>query len=225
MQVAVLFTGGKDSSLALYRSLQGGCEIVCLVSMIPRRENSWMFHYPNMHLIDLYSDATGFPILKSETSGVKEEEVEDLKHVLEGLSVDAVVSGAVASRYQKERIDKICGQIGLKSIAPLWQEDPVNLLKEMLRLRFEVVVCGVYAHGFDQSWLGKQISNETLQKLLELNERYGISVAGEGGEYETLTLDAPFFRKRIQIVKAETLWRKSSGIFVVKDAKLVEKQE
>lgn len=223
MRVAVLFSGGKDSSLALYRCLRQGYQVKYLVSLLPKKEDSWMFHYPNIHLIDIFSEATGFPVVKHETSGIKEEEVKDLRKALESLDVDGVVSGAVASQYQKTRIDKVCAEIGLMSIAPLWQENPLTLLDEMISLKFEVIICGVYAYGFDQDWLGEKISNETVRRLLKLNRMFGISIMGEGGEYETLTLDAPFFRKRIEMVETEKIWKKDSGFLLVKKARLVEK--
>jgi predicted ATP pyrophosphatase (TIGR00289 family) len=219
----VLFSGGKDSSLALYRCLCQGYKIKYLVSLLPKKEDSWMFHYPNIHLIDIFSEATGFPVVKYETSGIKEEEIRDLKNALESLDVDGVVSGAIGSQYQKTRIDKVCAEIGLKSITPLWKEEPLNLLNEIISLKFETIICGVYAYGFNENWLGEKITNETVERLLELNRIYGISIMGEGGEYETLTLNAPFFKKRIEIVEAEKIWKKDTGHLLVKKARLVEK--
>jgi predicted ATP pyrophosphatase (TIGR00289 family) len=137
--------------------------------------------------------------------------------------VDAIVSGAVASTYQKSRIEKICEQLKLKCIAPLWHENPLNILKEILGLKFEVIITGVYAYGFSKEWLGRKIDNATFEALIELNRRYGISLVGEGGEYETLVLDAPFFKKRIEIIEAEKIWKNQSGYFLITKAKLENK--
>ena len=223
MRVAVLATGGKDSALALHRILKEGYEVNCLVSMIPLREDSWMFHYPNIHLVDLFADAVEIPLVKAETSGIKEKEVEDLKRLIEKLDVEGIVSGAIASNYQKTRIDKICKQLRLKSIMPLWHEDELDILKEILDLEFEVIITGVYAYGFDREWLGRKISEKTVEALMELKRRYGISLVGEGGEYETLVLDALFFKKKIKIIKAEKVWENQSGYFLVTKAKLENK--
>lgn len=223
MRVAVLATGGKDSVLALHRVLNEGYEVGYLVSMIPLRKDSWMFHYPNIHLVDLFADAVEIPLVKAETSGIKEKEVEDLKHLIEKLDVEGIVSGAVSSNYQKVRIDKVCRQLRLKSVMPLWHEKELNILNEILDLRFEVVITGVYAYGFDKEWLGRKIDENTVEDLMELNRKYGISLVGEGGEYETLVLDAPFFGKRIKIVKAEEVWEDQGGYFLVTEAKLVSK--
>jgi len=220
MRVAVLATGGKDSALALRRVLNEGYEVKYLVSMIPLREDSWMFHYPNIHLVDLFAEAVGIPLVKAETSGIKEKEVEDLKRLIEKLDVEGVVSGAIASNYQKTRIDGICEQLKLKSITPLWHENPLSILNEILDLEFEVIITGVYALGFSKEWLGRKIDENTVKALVELNREYDVSLVGEGGEYETLVLDAPFFKKRIKIIEAEKVWKNQSGHFLVTEAKL-----
>lgn len=223
MHVAALVTGGKDSALALYRALKQGYKVKYLVTMIPQRPDSWMFHYPNIHLADLFAEAVEIPLVKGETSGIKETELEDLKRLLASLQIDGVITGAIMSRYQKNRIDQICEELNLKSIAPLWREDPKKLLWEIVNLKFEVVIVGVYAYGFDVSWLGRKITRETIDNLIELGEKYQISVVGEGGEYETLVLNAPFLKKRIQLVQTLKVWENHSGYLVVKKAKLLEK--
>jgi len=223
VRVAVLATGGKDSTLALHRVLAEGYKVEYLVTMMPLREDSWMFHYPNIHLMDLFAEAVDIPLVKAETSGAKEEEIEDLKRLIGKLDVEGIVSGAVASNYQKTRIEKICKKLALKCINPLWQEKPIKLLKEILALKFEVIITGVYAHGLNQEWLGRKIDENTVKDLIILNKRYGISPVGEGGEYETLVLDAPFFKKKIKIVEVEKIWRHQSGHFLIRKAKLESK--
>ncbi len=223
MYVATLVTGGKDSALALYRALKQGHEVRYLVTMLPQREDSWMFHFPNIHLTDLFAEAVGIPLVKAETVGIKERELKDLKNLLATLDIEGVISGAISSRYQKERIDKICQELSLKSIAPLWQEDPIRLIKEIIRLNFEVIIVGAYALGFDQSWLGRRINLKTIEDLVELNKKYGISPVGEGGEYETLVIDAPFFRKRIRLLQVEKFWENHSGYMLVEKADLIVK--
>lgn len=223
MRVAVLFTGGKDSTLALYRILKEGYEVKYLASMIPLREDSWMFHYLNIHLVDLFADAVGIPLVKAETSGIKEKEVENLKCLIEKLDVEGVVSGAIASNYQKTRIEKVCQQLRLESITPLWHRNELSILKEILDLEFEVIITGVSAYGFNKEWLGRKIDKVTVEGLMDLNRQYGISLVGEGGEYETLVLDAPFFKNKIKIIKAEKVWENQSGYFLVSQARLENK--
>jgi uncharacterized protein (TIGR00290 family) len=96
-------------------------------------------------------------------------------------------------------------------------------LKEILDLNFEVVITGVYAYGFSKDWLGRKIDAETVEALANLNRRFGVSMVGEGGEYETLVLDAPFFIKKLRIIEAETVWKGQSGHLLIKKAVLEDK--
>ena len=132
MKVAALISGGKDSALALHQALKRGYDVKYLVTLIPQREDSWMFHYPNVELTDLFAEACGIPLVKAETSGVKEEELEDLRRLLDKLDIEGVVSGAIASTYQKSRIDRICAELGLKSITPLWRKDEKMLIETLI---------------------------------------------------------------------------------------------
>ena len=182
-----------------------------------------MFHYQNIHLIDLYSEALHIPVVKSHTAGTKEEEVEDLKNAIEDIEAEGIVSGAISSYYQKSRIDRICRELGLRSLTPLWHKNELELLRDVLKNQLDVIITGVYAHGFNEEWLGKRIDEETVDKLIGLNRKHGISLVGEGGEYETLVLDAPFFEKRIKIVAANRIWEKQSGYYKVTTAELREK--
>jgi diphthine-ammonia ligase len=223
MRVAVLASGGKDSALALYHVMKEGYDVAYVATMIPLREDSWMFHYPNIRLIDLFAGAVNIPLVKAETSGIKEMEVEDLKNLIKTLNVEGIVTGAIASNYQKERVDRICRELNLKSIAPLWHRAPFELLQEIVELKFEVIIIGVYAHGFSKEWLGRRIDGSMIQDLLRLNKQYGVSLVGEGGEYETLVLDAPFYRKKIEILTAKKVWKGQSGILLISEAKLGNK--
>lgn len=223
MRLAALVSGGKDSVLALYRAQQMGHSIEVLATMVPKRSDSYMFHYPNIHLTDYLAKALEIPLVRAETSGIKEKELEDLKKLLLSLDVEGVVTGAIASSYQKERIDKLCDELGLKSIAPLWHQNPLDIMNELVELNFKVIFVGVSAFGLDQRWLGRELNNETLAELVELNKKYQISLVGEGGEYESLVLDGPIFKKRIEILASETCYENNSGVLTIKEAKLVAK--
>jgi diphthine-ammonia ligase len=223
LRIAALVTGGKDSALALHRTLKRGYEVKHLVTMVPQREDSWMFHYPNIHMADLFAQAVGIPLVTAETSGIKEAELTDLRQVLARLDVDAIVTGAIFSQYQKKRVDEICQELGLKHISPLWHEAPLELLKEIVTLKMETIIVGVYAYGFDETWLGRKINEDTIKDLVELNRKFQVSLVGEGGEYETLVLDAPFFKKKIQLIETKKIWEGQSGYSIVKQAVLVNK--
>ena len=200
-----------------------GHTVEVLGTMIPERSDSYMFHFPNIHLTDHISRALEIPLVTAKTSGVKEKELEDLKKLLGSLDVDGVVTGAVQSSYQKERIDRLCDELGIKSVAPLWHQDPLELMKELIALNFKVIIVGVYAYGLDERWLGREINVEALDELVELHEKYQISLVGEGGEYESLVLDAPIYKKRLEIVESEVSYENNSGVFTIKEVRLVDK--
>jgi len=223
MKVAALCSGGKDSTFALWLTMKQRHEVERLVAMIPRREDSFMFHYPNIHLIDQFAECTGLSLLKAETSGERGQELVDLKHVLQGLDVEGIVSGGIASNYQKNNIDKICEELGLVSLAPLWGREPAELIQEMLRAGFEIIITGVAAQGLDENWLGRKLDEKALQELVRLREKYGVNPSGEGGEYESLVLDAPLFKSKIEVLEAEKIWRGTSGHYIIKRARLVGK--
>jgi len=223
MRLAALVTGGKDSILSLYRAKKMGHSVDVLATMVSERDDSYMFHFPNIHLTDHISRALEIPLVTAQTSGIKEKELEDLKKLLSSLEVDGVVSGAIQSIYQKERIGKICAQLGLESVTPLWNENPLKIIEELINLNFKAIIVGVYAYGLDRSWLGKEINSEALQKLVELNRQHQISLVGEGGEYESLVLDCPIFKKRLELIRTAICYENNRGVLAIKEARLVDK--
>jgi len=222
MKVAALASGGKDSSYAMYRVLQEGHDITALVAMVPPSPESYMYHHPNIHLMPLYARACGIPLVMEPTCGEKERELDDLARVLATLDVDAVCTGAVASVYQKSRIERVCDELGLEVLSPLWGCEPADTLLEMVQ-RMSILIVRVAAMGLDSRWLGRMLDVECAQELISLSSRYGVHPMGEGGEYETLVLDAPFFSKRLKVVNAHATWERDSGAYIVDEATLEEK--
>jgi len=223
MRVSVLFSGGKDSTYAAYLAQQQGCDIARLLTILPEAEDSYMFHVPNIGLAPLQAEAMGIPIVTRRSAGEKETELEDLEAVMREEDVDGFVTGAIASDYQWSRLNGICHRLGKPLYSPLWRKDQSMLLEDMVHAGFEFMVVGVYAHGFDEGWLGKVITSETIKELERLRDRYRISVSGEGGEIETLVLDGPNFARSLHVEEAEARWRKDSGTYIVRKASLEKK--
>ena len=223
MRLASLFSGGKDSTYATHLAAGGGDEVEYLVTMRSRREDSWMFHTVNIDLAPMVAEAFGIENINAETSGEKEKELEDLRSVLDGLDVEGLVTGAIASTYQRRRVDRICEELGLIHVAPLWGRDGFELLQEMLSEGLVIVVTAVAAHGLDETWLGRVLDEEAAEELRNLNERFGVNVCGEGGEMETLVLDAPWFSKRLSIERAQPVWDGVRGSYLVEEARLLPK--
>ncbi len=223
MRLASLFSGGKDSVFAARRAQEKGDTLAYLVSIHSLNPDSYMFHTVNIDITRLQAQAWGIPYIKAETKGIKEKELDDLRETLAKLDIDGVITGAIASRYQGDRIDKLCSMLGLCHIHPLWGMERETLLNEMLDADMTIIFTAVAAHGLDQSWLGEQLTYETVDRLRELNRKYGVDMCGEGGEYESLVVDAPWFKKQIKINGTEKTWDGVSGRYNIIDACLVSK--
>lgn len=226
MNVAILFSGGKDSTMAVYSALENGEDVTYLLSMKSRNDESYMFHVPNIHLTDLLSQALDIPIMSVETDGIKEEELKDLKlafEKLKSLGVEAIYTGALYSVYQKSRIEKLGDDVGLEIISPYWHVNELEYMREIVSLGFKVIISGVAAYGLDESWLGRVIDDEAIDELIKLNEKCKVDLAFEGGEAETLAIDGPIFKKRIKIIKDRKEWHRDSGLYIIEDAVLEEK--
>ncbi len=226
MKLGVLFSGGKDSTYALFKAMEKET-IVCLISIFSKNKESYMFHTPNIHITELQARSIGLPLVQKSTEGRKEEELKDLKQAIkeakETLKIEGVVTGAVESIYQTERIQKICDTLDLQCFNPLWLKNQIELLEEIVESGFEVIISGIFAYPLDKKWLGREIDNQSIKELVLLQEKYHISPSGEGGEIETTVLDAPFFQKRIEIQEFEIQADENSGIFLIKKARLVDK--
>lgn len=223
MRVAGLFSGGKDSTYASRKAQELGMDLAYLVSVKPVNPESYMFHTVNLHVTELQAEAWGVPYIELETQGEKEAEVLDLKEGLSRLDVEGVVSGAIESSYQRVRVDKICSDLSIEHFSPFWGRAGESLLKEMLERGMKVIFSAVAAYGLDETWLGEALDGEKLGRLVSLNKEFGVDVCGEGGEYESLVLDAPWFNYRIKILDAEKTWDGTSGRYNVKRARLVKK--
>ena len=186
-----------------------------------------MFHTPNVSVTELQAEALGLPRIAKMTKGEKEAELVDLEGAIadaaEKFQIEGVVTGAVESVYQAERIQRICSRLDLWCFNPLWKRNQKGLLEELLEKDFKVVISGVFAYHLDERWLGKQIDKQTIVRLMDLEQKYGISPSGEGGEIETTVLDCPLFQKRIEIIESTVVARGNSGTFNVKKARLVDK--
>ena len=231
-----LFSGGKDSSWALYRALEEGHPVDRLVTVHPQGD-SYLYHTPATDLAALAAESVGIDLLDvrpedfgaddvSDSSAQGDAELEPLERALESLAAEwgnigGVTAGAVESTYQTSRIEAMCERLGADLYAPLWRRDPPDLADAMLDAGFEIRIVQVAAHGLDESWLGRTLDREAVEDLTALNEEYGVHVLGEGGEFETLVVDGPHMNRRIEL-SAEPVWDGTRGHLRVEDAWLAE---
>ncbi len=226
MNLGVLFSGGKDSCLALdkVREKEG---VSCLITMASRNPESYMFHTPNIELTGLQAKAMGIPQIYRETEGKKEAEIGDMRDAVrdavERYHIQGLVSGAIASEYQASRVRLVCTDLGLQSLNPIWHADQIALLREVVDRGYQVIISGVFAYPMGKEWLGRTIDAAMIAELEELEQSYRINPSGEGGEIETTVLDTPFFRQRIEVRESSTDFRLDSGTLRIERAVLVGK--
>ena len=230
-----LFSGGKDSSWALYRALEEGLDVSHLLTVHPSEE-SYMYHVPETRLAALAAESIGIDLVEVDPGDLDagdvddagaqgDRELEPLEAALTDLQSDidgglaGVTAGAVESEFQTSRIQGMCDRLGIDLFAPLWQRGPRELAEAMLDAGFEVRIVQVAARGLDESWLGRRFDADALSELAALNEAYGVHVLGEGGEFETLVTDGPHMDRPIELAY-ETVWDGTRGHIRVTDARL-----
>jgi len=220
MKLCSLFSGGKDSTMATYKAM-GEHEISVLLTMLPERDDSYMFHYPNIGLTKVQAEAMGIPLVQKKTSGKPPQEnidmVNSLAEIKREFGVEGVVAGAVRSNYQHGIVSKACEDLGLELISPYWQQNHERVIQDALDAGFEMVIVGVAAHGLDESWLGRTLDSGALEELKRLSKKFGIDVGGEGGEYETFVTNGPIFKKKIRIKDSEKAWDGLRGQLLIRE--------
>ncbi len=227
MRVGVLCSGGKDSLYAAYRARETGNELGCLISVESMNPDSYLFHTPNIRLVGLQAQAADLPHVRVRSQGEEEVEVLDLERAILIASrehrVEGIVTGAIRSVYQATRVQKVCSRHDLWCFNPLWLTDEEAYLERLLLSGFSVLITGVYAEPFTESWLGRKLDEGTVRDLKKIAARYRTTLTGEGGEFETFVTDCPLFTKRIDVLNADSRYGNFRGTYFIGDACLSEK--
>lgn len=203
MKLGVLFSGGKDSTYAAWLARGSGYEISCLISLYSENKDSFMFHTPAIELTKKQAELVGVPLIVQKTKGRKEDELKDLERAIKlavkKYGINGIVTGAVESIYQSSRIQNICNKLKIECFNPLWQKDQVEILGDLIKNKFEVIISGVAAYPLDKKWIERKIDSGFVNEIILLKERYKINPAGEGGEFESLVLNCPLFSERLDV--------------------------
>ena len=202
MSWAALTSGGKDSILSCQKAIDSGKDVRYMVTACPQNRDSYMFHSANLEAVPVMARVADMEYVEIETHGRKEDELVDLKAGLAALDIEGVIAGAVASEYQAQRVKTITDKLGLDLFTPLWHMDTERLLKEVAE-RMDAIIVVTAAEGLDKSFLGAHFNKDLIGRLKRVAAARRINLAGEGGEYESLTLNAPFFSRPITYAKEE----------------------
>lgn len=226
MNVAVLFSGGKDSCYAIKYCLDRGWNIT-LIAVKPASDEAYLWHYATVELTKLQAEAMNLPLTLIQCSDIgSEKEAKCLESVLADLKIDALVLGGVGlQKMQIREISNVASRYGIKTIVPYEHYTSEQLLGEELESGLKILITEVAAAGLGKEWLGKKI-NDNFDELKKLSHRFGFDLLGEGGSYNTFVTDAPYFRKKIRFGNIRISWdEKTRSGHIVADAALIPKRE
>ncbi len=227
MRFAALFSGGKDSTYALHLAMLKGLEIVCLITLKPLREDSWMFHYPSVEITKLQAKALGLPQIFKITSGVKGEEIKDLeraiKEAIEKYDIEGIVAGALLSDYQRMNIMRIVSKYDLEAYTPLWRKNQEDYMRDVVKHGVKFIVTEINAFGLPMKFLGKEITLDDVEEIIKYARKYRFNPAFEGGEAETLVIDAPFFKKKLKVEGRILRISEFNTRYIIEKVELIEK--
>ncbi len=229
LKLGVLFSSGKDSLSAALIMQRQNYELACLIHLRSENSDSYMFQSAGSEMVRLQAKAMGLPLIVQKTKGLKEKELNELEAAIRTAKkkyhIQGLVSGALFSTYQRDRIEKVCDKLGLKVFSPLWHKLQEKHLQEIIGSGFEVILISVSAEGLDKAWLGRKLDQKMLSDLVKIKQKIGLNVAGEGGEFESLVLDCPLFKKKIILEKSEIIEEsRNSARLVIKKARLAGKR-
>jgi diphthine-ammonia ligase len=197
--VAVAWTGGKDSCLSFYEAERLGYKVDCLVTFAWSQE-TFLAH--PLNFITLQAEALERPHYTLDVAEPFDQGYEDALSLLkERHGIDVLITGDIGevAGHDPNWLVERSAHCNVEVIRPLWHISGIRLLNRLLELGFRVVFSCVKMPWFTDEWLGKELSATTIQQLIEIDQRIGLDICGEQGEYHTLAIYGPQFRKRIRI--------------------------
>lgn len=225
MNLAVLFSGGKDSTFAIYAAQKMGHKVSCLVTILTNSEESHLLHHPNVSQTTLQAKAMKIPqiLIQSKSDDITQE----LQSLREGLvqakqihHIEGVVHGGILSEFQKTRFEGVAKELDLQMVTPIWKKDQKQYMNELLDHNFEFIIIAVSTDGLDESWLGKKITKQDLNVLIEKSEKHKFNLSFEGGEAETFVINCPLFSGMIEVIDSKKSWDGYRGRFEILAAKM-----
>ena len=225
MKLACLFSGGKDSTYAIHLAKQQGHDVVCLLSIFPKSEESHLLHHPNLKWTKLQSISMKIPqLIISSNSDETNDELIVMEKLLQTakdeFKIDGLVHGGIKSKFQKEKFETLCTKLNLVSIAPLWNTEPKQYMNKLVDSNFNFLMITVSSDGLDEQWLGKIILKSDIELLTNLSDKFEFNLNFEGGEAETFVIDCPLFSHSIKINQFTKNWDGYRGRFEIVDAEL-----
>ena len=212
--VVVSLSGGKDSVFALYTALKEGLNVTHLMFIT----TGGKAHLENKWMLKLVSEAIGIPAV------VVGKKPDDIRKALKKLNANVLVSGVMTTPEHLDYYKEILDPINVEQYAPLFGKKPLDALTEMQQLGFHNLIIEIDTTlGSNKNWLGREIDQNILNEITLLVNERKMNPIGEFGEYHTIVLDCPIYKKKINVEKSKSTWKGSKGYFIIKKANLQPK--
>lgn len=224
MNLASLFSGGKDSTYSIFLAKNLGHTIKCLLTIVPISDESHLLHHHGIAWTRLQSQSMHIPQILTHARSKKDEVValeQSLLQARDEFGIDGLVHGGMLSEFQKTTFDTLCKKHDIPVLSPLWGKDPVVYMNELLENKFEYIITSVSSGGLDNSWLGKKITKQDVETLAHLSIQHGFNLNFEGGEAETFVINCPLFSVPVKIGRGSVFWDGYRGRFEITEAKLL----
>lgn len=196
------WSGGKDSCLACYKAMKGGYEIKHLLNFISREYKRCCFHGTQAGLINLQASLIGIPLIQKEVTADMQKYEEEFKQAVLELkteNINEMVFGDIFLLDHINWVERVCKEINITPIEPLWNKKPEDIIEEFVDLGFKAVVVSAQADKFGQDFVGREVDKNFIKELKPRN----ICPCGENGEFHTLVIDGPIFKRGIKIIESE----------------------
>lgn len=204
MSYIASWSGGKDSCFAYYQAMRSGYSISHLINFVSKEHKRVSFHGTEARLIQLQAEALGIPLLQKETTpdGYEQEFKEAVRSLIPK-GVRGMVFGDIHVPENKEWVERVCRELGIEAIEPLWGQEPETILLDFIDAGFQAMIISANSNVLDEKWIGRRVDAEFLRFLQE----NGIDLCGENGEYHTFVTNGPMFKRGIQITESRTVLR------------------
>jgi len=198
------WSGGKDSCFACYRAMCNGYDISYLVNFISKEYKRVSFHGTEDKLIQLQAEALGMPLLQKETTGNGyEQEFKEAVRSLIPEGIKGMIFGDIYLQEHKDWVERVCGELGIEAVEPLWGEKSEKILLEFMDAGFEAIIVSAKVDLFGKEWIGQKVNRDFFKYVKENS----VDICGENGEYHTLVVNGPVFKKKLEITESKTIAR------------------
>jgi uncharacterized protein (TIGR00290 family) len=198
------WSGGKDSCLACYKAMQQGYDVKLLLNFVSRESKRGCFHGIEGGLLKFQADLAGIPLAQKEVSPDMQKYEEEFKAAvteLSGKDIGLMVFGDIYLLEHESWIERVCADLNINALEPLWDNSPENIIDEFLKLGFKAIIVSCKADIMGKEFLGRYVDKSLVEEL----KKRDICPCGEKGEFHTLVVDGPIFKRPIKIVEAVTV--------------------